>query len=144
MWMDWIRTAEKELWWLAPLSLFTFLVSLLLVPFLAVRIPQDYFAHQERPATLWRFRHPLVRFLFLAVKNLAGVFLVLIGLAMLVLPGQGLLTIVLGIMLLDIRGKYRVERWLVGKRPVLRSLNWLRRRAGHPALRVRRSEKDGG
>ena len=88
-----------------------------------------------------KHRHPLVRFLFLAIKNLVGIFLILIGIAMLVLPGQGLLTIFLGIILVDIRGKYRLERWLVGKRPVLRSINWLRRRAGHPALRVKRAKK---
>ena len=140
--MEWIRTAGKDLWWLAPLSLFTFLASLLLVPFLVVRIPRDYFTHHERPSTLWRHRHPVIRFIFIAIKNLMGVFLVLIGIAMLVLPGQGLLTIALGVVLLDIRGKYRVERWLIGKRPVLRSINWLRRRAGHPALRVRRVRRE--
>jgi len=141
MTMEWLQRAGKDLWWLAPLSLLTFLVSLLLVPFLVVRIPRDYFTHHERPSTLWKHRHPLVRFLFLAIKNLVGIFLILIGIAMLVLPGQGLLTIFLGIILVDIRGKYRLERWLVGKRPVLRSINWLRRRAGHPALRVKRAKK---
>ncbi|NLC70004.1 MAG: hypothetical protein GX751_01460 [Desulfuromonadaceae bacterium] len=142
--MEWLPTAGKDFWWLAPLSLLTFLVSLLLVPVLVVRIPRDYFTHQERPATLWRHRHPLVRILFVAVKNFLGVFLLLIGIAMLVLPGQGLLTFVLGVMLVDIKGKYRLERWLVGKRPVLRSINWLRRRGGHPALRVRKIKKGQG
>lgn len=138
---EWLRTAGKDFWWLAPLSLITFLVSLVLVPVLVVRIPRDYFTHEERPSTLWRHRHPLIRYFFVGVKNLVGFFLVLIGLAMLVLPGQGLLTIVLGVMLVDIKGKYRVERWLVGKKPVLRSINWLRRRAGHPALRVKKLKK---
>ncbi|MBN1141752.1 MAG: hypothetical protein JXB25_08175 [Deltaproteobacteria bacterium] len=139
--MEWIGAMGVRFWWLAPLSLATFLVSLLLVPVLVVRIPRDYFTHAERPGTLWRHRHPLLRFSFLAAKNLLGVFLLLIGMAMLVLPGQGLLTLFLGLVLIDIRGKYRLERWLVGKRPVLRSLNWLRRRAGHPALRVRRIKR---
>jgi len=58
------------------------------------------------------------------------------GIAMLVLPGQGVLTIVIGIMLLDFPGKYRFERSLAARRPVLRSINWLRRRANRPLLHV--------
>ena len=57
-----------------------------------------------------------------------------VGIAMLVLPGQGLLTIVVGIVLLNFPGKYRLERWLATRSPVWRSLNWLRRRAGRPEL----------
>jgi hypothetical protein len=46
---------------------------------------------------------------------------------MLLLPGQGVLTILIGIVLLDFPGKYRLERWAVRHRPVYRSINWLRR-----------------
>ena len=52
---------------------------------------------------------------------------------MLVLPGQGILTILAGIMLLDFPGKHRLLRWIVAHPQVLRTLNWLRRR-GHPPL----------
>jgi len=56
------------------------------------------------------------------------------GIIMLVLPGQGIFTILIGIMLLNFPGKYRLERWIVARRPVLRSINWLRRRAGRAPL----------
>ena len=35
-----------------------------------------------------------------------------------VLPGRGLLSIVVGIVLLNFPGKFRLERWLVSRRPV--------------------------
>jgi len=67
-------------------------------------------------------------------KNLLGVLLVIAGLAMLVMPGQGLLTIVAGVLLIDFPGKYCLERWLVTRKTVWRSINWLRKRAGRKPL----------
>jgi len=58
----------------------------------------------------------------------------LAGIAMLVLPGQGILAILGGIELMDFPGKYRLERWIVSRPAVLRSVNWLRRRMGRPPL----------
>ncbi len=49
---------------------------------------------------------------------------------MLVTPGQGLLTLLIGLLLLNFPGKYRLERWLVRRPGVLRTLNWVRRRRG--------------
>ena len=61
----------------------------------------------------------------------------LAGIAMLVLPGQGVLAILIGIMLLDVPGKYRFERWLVMRPPVWRAVAWLRTKAGKDPLTLR-------
>jgi len=50
------------------------------------------------------------------------------GLFMLVLPGQGILTILAGLVLLDFPGKFLFLRWLVRKEKVLKSLNWIRKK----------------
>ena len=68
------------------------------------------------------------------LKNLGGYALVGAGVAMLVLPGQGLLTILIGLGLIDFPGKREFERWIVCRRPVGRALNWMRRRAHRPPL----------
>ncbi len=47
---------------------------------------------------------------------------------MLVLPGQGILAILVGLMLIDYPFKHRFERWLIAKPAVHRPLNWLRRK----------------
>ena len=71
----------------------------------------------------------MVRAALLIGKNIFGVVFVLMGLAMLLLPGQGILTIVIGLVLIDFPGKYNLERWIVSRRAVLNSINWLRQRA---------------
>ena len=112
----------------------TFVATLVVVPWLIVRIPADYFAHRKRHRMPWADHHPVVRGLLLVGKNILGFVFVGVGLALLLLPGQGILTIVVGIMLLDFPGKYRLERWAIDRRPVLRSINWLRRRAKRDPL----------
>jgi len=134
---EWIREHDALLWGLGIASVAVFAGSLLLIPALVVRIPTDYFASRRRPRSAWADRRPLVRWLIFAVKNLLGVVFIVAGIAMLVLPGQGVLTIVLGFLMLDGPGKYRAERWLVSRRAVLRSINWLRARKGREPLQVR-------
>ena len=113
----------------------TFAVSLAIVSFILVRIPPDYF-HGDRPRKLWANRHPAVRFLGLLGKNLLGVVLVALGIVMSLpgVPGQGLLTILLGIMLLDFPGKRSLEHKLVSRPTVLHTINKLRHKFGKPSL----------
>jgi hypothetical protein len=120
-------------WWLGAFSALMFVASLIAVPMIVVRLPADYFTHEHRAAD-W-LRSPSVRIEWLLLKNLCGIVLVLGGLAMLVLPGQGVLTILLGFALLDLPGKKRVIAWIVRRPGVLSSINWIRRRRGHPPIR---------
>jgi hypothetical protein len=131
---EWIRANDTLLWVLATASVVTFVATLIAVPWIVIRIPHDYFAHRTRHATDWSQHHPAVRVLLKAGKNTLGAVFVLVGLAMLALPGQGLLTMLIGVMLLDFPGKFRFERWFVGRRPVLRAMNWLRKKGGRPPL----------
>jgi hypothetical protein len=75
-----------------------------------------------------------LRVVLRAVKNIVGLVLVLAGVLMLVLPGQGLLTIFMGITLLDFPGKRRLELSVVRRRPVFSALNWIRKKARRPPL----------
>jgi hypothetical protein len=113
----------------------TFAISLAIVSFIMVRIPPDYF-HRDRPRELWADRPPAVRWLGMFAKNLLGVALVVLGILMSVpgVPGQGILTILLGIMLLDFPGKRALEYKLVSRPQVLNTINKLRHRFGKPSL----------
>lgn len=121
---------------LGVLSAITFLVSLVLIPILVARMPTDYFRDRRRSPALWVTRHPAVRWSLLVGKNLAGAVLLIGGLTMLLLPGQGLLTILMGLVLINYPGKRRLERYLVTRPPILRGVNWLRRRGGRPPLQL--------
>jgi hypothetical protein len=70
----------------------------------------------------------------LVAKNLCGVVLILAGIVMLVLPGQGILTILVGLICVDFPGKFAFERWAIRRRGVIHSINWLRKKAGREPL----------
>jgi hypothetical protein len=121
---------------MGAVSVLLFLGTLALIPAIVIRIPADYFNRPRRDPALKQHVHPWLRWVGLVLKNCIGWLCILAGLAMLILPGQGLLTIVVGLMLIDFPGKFGLERRLVCKPRVFRSLNWIRLRAGKPALQA--------
>lgn len=130
----WIQSHRATILWIAGASILVFIASLIVVPLLIVRIPSDYFAQRRRHFKPRVGRRSPLRWALIVGKNLLGFVLVLAGFAMLFLPGQGMVAIFIGITLLDFPGKYRFERWVVSRGPVLRSINRLRKRAGRPPL----------
>ncbi|NCA69559.1 MAG: hypothetical protein EOM91_05515 [Sphingobacteriia bacterium] len=130
----WIETHQALLLSLAGLSVLLFVGSLIALPFLLARIPEDYFIDQRRHVARLRRLHPLVYLALRLVKNLVGWILVLAGLVMLVLPGQGILTILMGLVLCDFPGKFALERRLASNPRILSAINWIRSRGGHPPL----------
>src|SRR5688572_22200884 len=82
-----------------------------------VRIPADYFAGRTRH--VMPTRHPVARALLVIGKNLLGVCVLLLGVVMTIpgVPGPGLITMLLALMLLDFPAKYAAERWLVRLKP---------------------------
>ena len=132
--IEWMQSNETAFWWLAASTIITFMATLISVPILVVRIPPDYFSRGKRHSKPWANHHPVVRAMLVIGKNALGYILVVAGIIMLVLPGQGIFTILIGIMLLNFPGKYQLERWIVARRLVFRSINWLRRRAGRAPL----------
>lgn len=121
---------------LSLLSLLMLLGSLFITPWLLIRLPADYFLI-DKPHLWTRLKQAtLPRRCLLLLKNALGLVCLIAGLLMLVLPGQGLLTLLAGIFLLDFHGKKALERRLVSRPRVLKSINWLRNRYGHPSLLV--------
>jgi len=111
-------------------SIITFVTTLVIVPMLVVRIPSDYFSHREGGKTSsYSYQHPVIKGILLIGKNVLGYVFVMVGIVMLFIPGQGILTILVGLTLMNFPGKYRLGRWLIVRRPVLRSINWLRQRS---------------
>jgi amino acid transporter len=117
------------------LFLVTFAISLAIVSFIMVKIPADYF-RKDRPRELWSDKPRVLRFLGVLAKNLLGLLLVALGIVMSIpgVPGQGILTILLGIMLLDFPGKRDLEHRLVSQPRVLNAINKLRHRFGKDSL----------
>jgi len=121
--------------WIFVGSLVTFVGTLVGLPIVVARLPVDFFAHEHREP--FRHEHPVLHVVLVLLKNLVGAVFLLAGIAMLVLPGQGLLTILLGLVLIDFPGKQRFEDWLIERKTIRRGLQWIRKRARREPLRFR-------
>jgi len=131
-----LQHTETFLLTLTLISAVTFITSLLLIPWFVANLPYDYFQQQKHRPTQRTPASRLLHWVFIIGKNIIGVCLLLAGVLMLVLPGQGLLTMVMGILLLDFPYKYRFERWMITYQPLLKSINWLRKKTGQRPLEL--------
>jgi len=133
--ISWLSNNLQLLTLIGFVSALIFVISLLSLPWLVAKIPVDYFASQGRAETAWKSRHPVARLLLIIGKNLLGFILLLGGIVMLFLPGQGILTIVAGLLLMDYPGKFALEKRIARTPTIFKGLNWLRDRAGKPPLK---------
>lgn len=133
--LAWIGIDPSWLAWATPVSLLTLVATVLLLPVLVARLPQDYFYREHRPPQA-HTGHWLLRYALLIAKNLVGAVLLVAGLAMMVLPGPGIVTVLASFALLNLPGKYRLERWLVSRPAVRVAITQMRERAGQPPLHL--------
>jgi len=139
---EWISQRLPENWGTtevvlaaAGFTIATAVVSLAVTAAVLIRLPPDHFACAPASAAC-PSRPPYIHWPLLVLKNLLGLVLIALGGMMSVpgVPGQGLLTILIGVMLLDFPGKRRLERWLLRRRGVLAAINKVRARYGRPPL----------
>ncbi len=143
--MEWLKSWWSWLWgwatlhvtifkWSIGISIAMAVLSPFAIAWLLIRIPADYFAEKTHPPLESLEQHFLVRAAILAAKNLLGAILFIAGVIMLVTPGQGMVTIVVSLTLLDFPGKFRFERWLITRPGIWKAVNTIRRRTGHSEL----------
>lgn len=118
---------------LSGISIVVFVASLLSVPWMVCRIPTDYFldSHLQKK----RQQPLLVRVATVFVRNILGAGFFLLGFILLFIPGQGLLTMFLGLVLMDFPGKKKMVKRFVGFENVRTSLNWIREKKQVQPLR---------
>ena len=123
---DWIGHNHAILWWLGAIGLLTMLVSAIAIPFVVARIPADYLVNDQVSRALSERSNPLRRLVLLILKNIFGWLLILAGIVMLIAPGQGLLTVFVGLTLINFPGKRRFLRALLRRPSIYRVANWIR------------------
>jgi hypothetical protein len=113
----------------------TFSLSIAVISFILVKVPSTYF-QESHSRDFWVDRHIAIRWAGVIAKNLLGIVLVLLGIVMAIpgVPGQGILTILLGVMLLDFPGKRQLEYKLVSRPTILEKINRLRHKFSKPPL----------
>lgn len=107
--------------------------SLAVVLRVVLALPADYFETDVPARLAWTARR--------VARNLAGLVLIAVGalLALPGIPGQGVLTMVVGVLLVDFPRRQQLLRGLLRRRGVLPALNRLRARFGRPPFRPPRS-----
>ncbi|MBS0154631.1 MAG: hypothetical protein JSS38_08570 [Nitrospira sp.] len=120
---------------LTALSIVFFVGSLIAIPFILVRLPTDFFDTRV-PRRWMENHHPVLRLLGHLAKNVVGAIFLFAGFLMLFLPGQGILTMLIGITMLDFPGKRRLEAKMIGQPAVLSTINGMREKFGKPPLTI--------
>ena len=138
--MEWLASFWESLTWsrvLLGVGLFalSFGLSILAIAIVMVKIPENYFSSHYQQDFLPN-SSLLVRWGAVILKNLLGVFLILLGVVLSLpgVPGQGLLTILLGLIMLDIPGKRPLEAKIIKRPTILTAINNLRTKYNKPPL----------
>lgn len=131
----WSALSWNSIFFGVGVFLLSLAISFAAIVIVVVKIPENYFSSHYKedflPKSSW-----FVRWGAVILKNLLGVFLILLGLALSLpgVPGQGILTILLGLIMLDIPGKRPLEARIIKRPRVLSAINGLRARFNKPPL----------
>ena len=125
---------KSYIFWLGIISFVIFIFSLLSIKWLVALIPSDYFI--DKKSSKFKSQFPITWLVSMIIKNLIGYVLIIGGILMLVLPGQGLFTIFIGLMMSNYPGKYSIERKFIAIPSVLKTINWLRKKSNQDPLKV--------
>jgi hypothetical protein len=126
----------------AAIFVATFALSAVAVTLVLLALPAASFLHRGQRG-LWIDRHPLARWAWFGLKNVIGIVLILAGIVLSLpgVPGPGLLTILIGLLLVDFPGKHRLERAILCRPRVLDRINRFRARFGRPPLVLAEDDK---
>ena len=126
--MQFLNEYSSLLEWLGFLSVLTFIGSLIAIPWIIGRLPVNYFIRHRQLVAESHSRHPLVARLTFVLRNFVGIVFLVAGIVMLVLPGQGIITILIGISFMDFPKKHHLVDYLVRRKKVISFLNWIRKK----------------
>lgn len=120
------------LWLIIVGSVLFFIVGLVGAFACVVYLPVDYFVADGKKY-FWD-HHPVLRIVVLILRNVLGLAVIAVGILMLIGPGQGVLTILLGLALLTFPGKRKLLRKIASRPAVRNGMNAIRARFNRPPL----------
>ena len=124
-----------DLFFILGLSSFVILViSAFSIGFFIKKIPYDYFLNDKRGISDYKNKNPFFWIIAILLKNIVGYCLIIGCILMLVLPGQGMLTILVGLMLSDYPGKFKLEKRIIKTKLILKTINWYRTKSNIPPI----------
>lgn len=121
----WLENNSYILFYLGIISVLIFIFSIVGLRLFIIAIPSDYFINKKRVSAL-RDNSILLWVFYKIFKNIIGYIFIAIGLLALVLPGQGILMILIGLMMSDYPKKFDLEKKIIKINTVRKGVNWIR------------------
>jgi hypothetical protein len=119
--------------WLGIMSILTIIASIVLVPLFIKHIPIDYFTNSKYHQIKLNNAYNIAKFI---LRNILGLLLIIAGIIMLLTPGKGIISIIIGLFLMQFKGKYKLEKKLIQNDATFKTLNWIREKTNKkPFLR---------
>ena len=121
----WLENNSYIFFYAGIVSILIFVFSIAGLRLFIIAIPSDYFINKKRVSTL-KNRSILLWIIYIVFKNIIGYIFIIMGLAALVLPGQGILMILVGLMMSDYPKKFDLEKKIITIKAVRKGINWIR------------------
>lgn len=132
----WLTEHQHLIQQIGNVSLIVLVITVVALPVVVMKLPVDYFVREKREPARRTRKHPFVWAVISLGKNLLGLLVIFVGTVMLVLPGQGIVTILIGLAITNFPGKYALERRIAGQPAVGGALNKLRKLTRRRPLRI--------
>lgn len=127
-WLNFAYEYQTVFLILGLLSAAGFFCTLIIIPLLITRLPTTYFLSDTRQLPSDRKPRFAFRLTLMFLKNTIALLVLLAGVFMLIVPGQGVLTIILALFLLDFPQKFKLQQWLIQQPSIRNTANWLRKK----------------
>jgi len=126
----------SSLLWGALLFFVASMASVGIIALVLVHLPVNHFQRNHRQQNSSKKLPFGMHWPMLIARNLLGLCIIALGvfLSLPGIPGQGILTILVGVMVLEFPGKRKIEAKLIGQPRVFGAINRLRCRFGKPPL----------
>lgn len=130
--MDFVSRYSFAFELLGVLSLLTFIGSLIAIPWIIGKLSVDYFILHRKRVQERHDLHPVRAKIIFVTRNITGILFFLAGMVMLILPGQGIITVLIGISFMDFPRKHKIVDYLIRRPKVIKMLNWIRGKERKP------------
>ena len=101
------------------------------ISMLLISLPSDYFTRKKHGS---RIKNPILRLFLYFLKNVCGIVFLGVGFILLFMPGPGVLSLLVGVILCEFPGKKRIERKIIERPLVLSTINRIRARYNRPLI----------
>ena len=124
MFSDWISDYNQIIQCAGIVSVFLFFLSLFLLRYVILRLPEDYFI---KVSSISKSNSKSLKKIIVRIaKNALGFLLTICGIILLFTPGQGMITILIGLCLIDLAIVNQFKKKIINNSKVQKALNWIR------------------